>query len=85
MSMPKLPEIPFTEGDTVKVINLRDTRVSSNYGYLVDSVGVVTNPSAGSQPGQEPAIVEVRFPNGDYQWMFHWRLEIITREVAWEV
>ncbi len=85
MRMPVHPDIPFTEGSTVKVIDCDDTRNSSNYSYLIGHEGVITNPCAGSQPGNEDAIIEVRFGDGHLQWMFHWRLEVISKQITWEV
>ena len=84
MPMTMHPEIPFTEGDTVLVLDHGETRDNISYAHLIGEVGIVINPLAGSVPTKEDALVEVSF-NGNMELMFHWRLQIIHKRVMWEI
>jgi len=83
--MPKLPEIPFIEGDRVQMIDHYETRENTSYAYLIGEFGTVTNPRGSNQVGYEQALLEVEFDNGEHEIIFHWRCLLVERQATWEV
>lgn len=86
MPMPKSPETPFHEGDTVEVKDHRESRENTCYAHRIGEHAIVLNPTAGSiVGGRVDSLVTVKFDDGTVEGMFHWRLRIIHKQVMWEV
>jgi hypothetical protein len=82
---PLLPESPFFEGDTIRILDHPDTRGNTSYAHLIGKVGVMINPAVGLGPRSQARLVRVEFKDGTREDMFHWRVEIIYRQKTWEV